>query len=73
MGRGIIARASMTGAANTRISAAWLAIVRQFNTTVIARGGIKMIKVKVFWVAVMTTWLLEMIVIMYTRPQTVKK
>jgi hypothetical protein len=38
MGRGIIARASMTVAETTRISAAWLAIVRQFNATVIARG-----------------------------------
>ena len=48
-----------------------LVIVRQFNATVISRGGIKMAQVNVFWVVVMATWSLVMTMIMYTRPPTV--
>jgi hypothetical protein len=38
MERGILAGASMKGAANTRRNAAWLVIMRQFNATVLVRG-----------------------------------
>ena len=61
----------MKGATNTKRSAALLVIVGHFNATVISRGGVKMIKVRVFWVDVMATLPLVIMVIMLTRSPTV--